>query len=595
MKMRARLIPLVCALSLGWFAGCGSEPQEGAPTGTKSGAAKGAAAVAKLEAPEFLKLIPADTPYVIANYEPIPQEVIDKFATAIQPLLAQLDKEIEKELANTTADTPEDKLGRAILEELKGNLNAQGLEKLGIGKAPIGAVYGIGVLPVFRIQLAKPENLRAVIGRIEQKSGQKAPVKKMGEQEYWTFSEDGFTVAAAIVGKDLVLTFAPDAIAEKVIGLALGVQKPEKSLADAGALTEIIKKYGFTPYGVGLIDSRQIAKTLLGDAQGIHAEVITALQTGGGLPTLSDPCKKEIMGLVDKAPRMVFGYPELSARQLTAHYIVELEGGLAKELAGLRAKVPGLASVPEGAPLLAFGAGLDVSKALEFAKQKATAIQQSPFQCELFADLNQGAGQLATQLQQAMIPPVVLGLDGFYVVVREAQIEGGDVGPQTLQTAKAYGVISTEKPLDLITTLKTMLPQLQGFDVKADAKPVPLPAGALPPGMPTPQVAVGEAAIAISIGQGVEADLPKILKAKAGEDLPLLTFTYDQGKFLEMVNAQMRRSLEHMPPEFKAKAEAEMKADQAVTNALAKVIGTTTYSLLLDEKGLVLVQNVQLD
>ena len=167
-KVSKHLLVVVATMMMA-LTGCGKDGK----TGTPGGKAGTAAALPPVEAPAFMDLIPADTPYAFVSSRQLPTEAMDKIFGAFEPLLKKLDEEIGKELARPAGDGMDDKIGRAIAEELKGNLNKAGLEKMGLSTTPRFAVYGVGVLPVFRFELGNPKALTDMIGRVETKAGAK--------------------------------------------------------------------------------------------------------------------------------------------------------------------------------------------------------------------------------------------------------------------------------------------------------------------------------------------------------------------------------------------------------------------------------------
>ena len=97
----------------------------------------------------------------------------------IEKVRAEIEKEIAAELkGQATSDDPEEKIARALAEELSGKISKAGFAELGVSTSPRWALYGVGLLPVVRVSLADAGKFKAMIGRIEAKSGQKAPTKK---------------------------------------------------------------------------------------------------------------------------------------------------------------------------------------------------------------------------------------------------------------------------------------------------------------------------------------------------------------------------------------------------------------------------------
>lgn len=520
-------------------------------------------AVAAAVAGDPLRFVPAETPYVIANTEALPREFADKIGAAIDPILKKFETELAGQKATLT-DSPDDKVAKAVIEELEGNLNRAGLEKLGLDPDFRFVLYGLGLMPVLRMELKDGEAFKAAIARVESKSGMKAPTAQAGDLQYWRVSNDGITVVIAIVGSQLVLGVTPDATAEKAVPMILGQQLPDATAATALAATA--GKHGFRNT-FGYVDATIIASTVMGDGKGLAGEIFAALSKGEA-PVLDANCKTEIGGIVAKFPRMAFGYTELSGQKITARYTLETEAGLAAELKGLTAPVPGLGQ-DDGA-LLAFGMGINLQKTLDFAKAKAAAVASAPYTCPLLADLNQGFTEMNAGLQAAPIPPFVMGIRGFNVVVKD-----GKIGPEGPSGIKATAIIAADKANELFEMAKGQVPPLAGLTVPADGTPVALPPGTVPPVVDAPHIAVNANGIAISVGIGEEKGLTALLNT-VGAAGPVVAVTYDIKRFLAMMGDQMNAGM-----------NAEEKA---MFDAFTGILGTTRYSLELQDAGIVLNQ-----
>ena len=585
MKFWMTRLAFVAAFGLA-IAGCNKK--EEAPAGEKAegATAEGAEAPKAADMPAFVDYIPADTPYVIAGLKPTPAALATKFFDALDPMLAQLQGELKKELANLgEAATEQDKLGKAILEELDGKLNAKGLESLGISTTPTYAFYGIGLMPVVRVELKDPKALEAAIGRVEAKAGVKAPKLKTGDLEYYGHAEDGLRMVVAIKGKELIFAMTPDAMAETTVPMILGAKKPEKSIKDSGALTDLAKANGYLGYGLGYVDNMNITETLLGEGKGINAQVLAEMQkAGAGIGTVDDTCKAEIKGLAGIAPRIVFGSKEVTDKLWVTHFLVEMRDDIAKDLSGLAAPVPGLGA--DTASLLSFGFGLDVGKTLDFAKKKVAAIKGAPYKCALLTDLNQGATEMEAGLQQPL-PPFVTQIKGLFVNVKAA-----DTSTMPPKDIKAIAVLAADKPADLFAMAKGMVPPLASINLTADGKPLALPAAELgiPPFVQAPHAAMTEAGIAISVGAGEEKNLGAALSAKGATPAPLVSFGYDVGEFMGAVNKQTQAAMAGLPEEFRKQQEAQMKS----TMEFAKVFGVVSSNVTLGAKGLVIEQRLHI-
>jgi hypothetical protein len=553
--------------------------------------------------PAYLELIPAETPYVMAAYARMPQDVVEamfvKFGPvydksletwAAQIAAAQLARSAQAAAVATDPNAPapppsiEDiglKVVSALLDELKGNFSVAGFAKLGLSTQPLFAVYGIGVLPAIRLELKDPALFNAMIDRVQAKSGVTLDKGEVGGQAYRTFTYEEAKIAFATQGNELLVTAGNDAALAAVLPVLFGQQKPEKSLAASGALKKLMDDYGFKPYVLGYVDTKIVAATLMGDGQGLNAKVLATL--GAEIPPLSPVCKTEINGLVDNAPRAVLGYDELTASSMTVRAIVELKPELATALKDLRAPVAGLSEQVEGTPLIALGLGLDVQKVMEFAKGKAAAVGAAPYQCELLAELNNTASEIAGSLASPQIPPVVTTLKGFNLYIQDGSLEGG--APKDL---KAVATVGTANPMVIVAMAQGMIPDLATLKIDASGTPAPLPPIASVPLLAGAQVAVKDTTLALSVGEGMGAKLTQLVDAKPAADAPLLVVAYDAGSFMQKMASVTDALGGAMPPE----AKAEFDRSMALNAELSKLMGMSVNSVLLGDRGITFKQKV---
>lgn len=545
------------------------------------------AAAPKPALPGFLKFVPADTPYVFANLEPAPKAVFDKLMAKIEPMMSEMNGLLDAELARLAAagDTaePSDKVARAILEEFKGRLNQKGLEELGFSAQTRMVVYGIGVLPAIRLEVKNPDAIRAAVARVEQKSGQKLTVVKTGDVEHWLIDKgDGF-FAAGLQGNELVLGIGPAKAKDLYLPVLFGATKPAATLENGGALQKIIDDYKFTPHGAGFIDFKLLADLFVDQATGLNAQIAAALKDAGEAPVPAE-CKAEIPALAANFPRAIFGYEEMNDTDMVADFVLEAKPEIGKELAGLAVSVPGLSANPGGNPVFAFGVGVDVEKTLTLAKAKAAAIQAAPYKCGMLSGLNEAATDAGVGLNQPL-PPFVAMIKGVNVVVRDAKMAGGmAANPMAaLDDAKAYVTIASPSPAELLGVAKVMLPpNLASLQVQPDGKPVALPTEGLPPFLKVPTVTMTSNALALTTGEGMQTEVAEMLSKPAAGPAPLFMVAYHLGKVMAAVNEKMAGLIATMPPDQKAKFEADMARNKAI----AEVIGLVGFSLHASERGI---------
>lgn len=539
------------------------------------------------KAPEgALAYVSADTPYVFANLEPMPQAVVDAWKVKFAPLsdaygklLAQSVRRLESEEG---ASEPAARAARAVLAELEGHVSFDGLGRLGLDLRGMWAFYGVGLVPVMRWELRDPDAFRAFVARVERRYGEKLPTGKAGELAYWRIGgPDGkLSALLAVDGKQLVATIAPHDAGEPLVRRLLGVDLPEDSLEDGDAIEAINRQYRFVPFGSGYLDVVRIATLLLDEKSGIEKEFLAALKIED--KPVDAVCRNEMLAIARKFPRMVVGYTRFDPEAFDQVGVLELERALAAQLQSLAAPVPGLGTT--GSALVDFGMSLKLDKLKEAVDQHANAVAAAPWKCASLTGLNQGFADLQTQLANPVSFAIAPVLQGFRVALSRLDlVEGG--------TPDYAGVlvVASPNPQSLVASARTFVPQLANLKVEAGAAPVALPLDAAPPGTPPMHAAATASALAVSFGPGEDARLDEHLAAPAGDPAPLLAFGYDGsfiGRLLEFGDT---------PDEETTSAEqAEMKESLEVARQIyASVFGRLDGSLVPTERGLELRQSMR--
>ena len=109
----------------------------------------------------LLRYVPADTPYVFAMIDPLPDEVADKFEPKLDAMLTTYQEVLRATIQNRATDKSDAEDGNgipdeaaALLEELAGLLSIEGLRSAGIERDSTMVLYGAGLLPVMRMTLS---------------------------------------------------------------------------------------------------------------------------------------------------------------------------------------------------------------------------------------------------------------------------------------------------------------------------------------------------------------------------------------------------------------------------------------------------------
>ncbi|MCJ7815023.1 MAG: hypothetical protein MUP31_03130 [Xanthomonadales bacterium] len=119
--MKNTRLTLFALFALLAVAGCGNNGEPG-NTSTSS------------SSNELLSYVPADTPYVVANLEPVPEDVLDTFLARLQPVLDTMQSQLTDARGALEAqqDDPGARFAHALLMEFDGKLSRPGLESMGL-------------------------------------------------------------------------------------------------------------------------------------------------------------------------------------------------------------------------------------------------------------------------------------------------------------------------------------------------------------------------------------------------------------------------------------------------------------------------------
>ena len=479
----------------------------------------------KPDADSPLAFAPATTPYVFANLKPVPKPVLESWLALAAPY-NQVQGEVLAALRTDLAELPPAVQALVpLLEVTEGKLSYAGLEEMGLRPDGLGALYGVGLVPVLRMELGDAGKFRKLVAEYEHKRGAALPVDKIDGQDYWRLgggAPDEPALILAIVGEHLVATVDIGAKGPALAEL-LGLHRPERSVRDSDELAKLNDEFEFTPYGTFLLDNRRLAGALSGQ----DAQIAAAL-----LP--SPACQAELAGMAEAVPRAVAGYEELEAKRLRMSAVVELREDLASALQAVPAPVPG--GGDRVGLEVGFGAHLD--KFADFLQARSAAIAAAPFQCEWLRAFN-AAGD---SQQLAPLYMAAGSITGVRLALTELRWEG--VAPEAMAAAV---VVASPNPGALIGMVQGFLPQLAGLKLHPGGEPQRLdlgPAGALlPTAAQTPYIAMSEQGVGIAVGDDAPRQVTARLGATAPEVPPLFRMAYDGAFYAQLLRGMSNLAL----------------------------------------------------
>jgi hypothetical protein len=539
----------------------------------------------------LLQYVPADTPYVFANPEPLPDDVLDKLEPAIDSMLRAyatvirtvVDVELEK--VGEDGGTGEEDADRmdAVATELESLMTLDGLRSAGVGRGSTMVLYGEGLLPVFRLHLTDSALMEQTISRIEEKADMKMATGTIGKQSYRFVGDEEGTLILALVDNDMVATIVPASHTDELLKSVLGLSKPSKSIADSGELQQLMEANEFEPYSLLSIDVKRIVATFLDEQSGSNAELLAMMQYDAS--GLSDVCKTEIREMAGIVPRIIAGYTEFNTKRVSSNFIVELRQDIADGLATLVAPVQGLGLTKGG--LFSFGISLDMLAAREFYSARLDAMEADPFECENFAELQAGVAQGRELLKQP-IPPIAYSVKGFLAVVDA--LEGMNIRAQQPPTSvDASFLLSIDNPQGLLAMGTLFSPELAALNLQPDGKPRKLELPPVSPAVSEAFIAMTDNALAISLGQGGADRIVELFDKEFADPAPFMSMFMDAGQYYGFVADTMLLAQPDDP-------ETPLEITAAMSNLMRAMegwFGETSVNVHFTERGVEMPTTVE--
>lgn len=514
---------------------------------------------------------PADTPYLFANTARVPEKVTTAWGAASDALTTMRIQQFGQLADAFSQPDPEVAAVLNALEDELGNVHsAQELTRAtGFSRSALYAFYGIGDVPVARIELASPETFKAFWARVEKRAGLTAPTATIDQQTYWVIGGTNATLhlLVAIQGKQLVATFVPAKADSTLLKQLLGLARPAKNAVDR--LARIDSDHGYGYYGSGYVDLPRLFANLFDGKD--PATQAFAQDLGESLA--SPACASEFASLANQAPLVTLGLKKYTAQEMRGSLDVRLSPALLGALTELKQPVPGMGATSDDS-MFDLVLALPMEKWQAFVKGRAEAAAAKAYQCPALQSLNDFARTAAN-------PPVQLPPEAASVLGARVVLDQWNIGPQIA----ARALVASSNPAALAQQIQQTLPQFALKTIATDGKPV---AFDLPPrlqamlgGGNQGWIAADQHALVLGIGEGAGARLAPALNAPAGNGDTLLRVHFD-GKMYPLLASWLSRIAATMPPASQAHVQQQVTA----FNLMGKMVESADMDMQLDAMGL---------
>ena len=476
-------------------------------------------------APSFFADIPVDTPYVVAAVDPLDDALRARMYRGVG---AKLHKLLDAERTLVKAeDEPWKRAVAAVIDSFRGTNLDKWYDTLGFAPSPRFALYGIGIYPVFRVELVDAAKFRAIANKaIAAAAGGGIATAKLGDLTYWTATDKTMTVMMAVLDREVVIAYVPAAQLPQLLPALLATEHPQTSLADSTTVPDTLKKFGFTRSLFLSIDVGRIG---------------AALTQMPNSPIGSADCKADFGRLASYMPRITAGYRRLDADGYSAGFVVETSPGIAEVLGRVRKQIPELPR--EGRPLFELSAGIDVDALIDAVRTAVHSLRNQPFKCGDLANMSEALDDIGQKLDEPL-PPEFHGLRGFDAVLDDFSINP----PSGRGGFVAVGAHIGE----LIAMAMGRVPGLPQLSIPNDGVPVALPVALLGlDDIKSAHVGLRDGVAAFAVGDDSERRVTKALTTSPDPHAPFLVFSWDLSRTLEKVpedfsDADTRESMRNM-------------------------------------------------
>lgn len=529
------------------------------------------AALASPESDALLAQVPADTAYLLFSDGSLPEVVRraqwQRAALQLRVARDALDAPAPEPEGKQAAPPVDDRLKRGLLDALLAAVErGDGDLPAGLGFAPTDpwVLHADGLLPVVRARVSRPDDVRAFIAELGERSGEAWTREQVGEAEVWFTDEDNRDarghLLVALEGDRLVAGVVPRRGRAAAIRRLLDDAPARAPFAGSERLAALQGTLGITTTVVFDIDSARIVEQLAAEPDARSRALF-----GTDDPVIGADCIDDARRLARAWPGLSGGYVSIEGQQAASVGLLRTGPSIASDLAGLPGPAPAWPADAGAAPLQV-RLSLDATALAAMIGRQLQGTREQPWTCPSMAGLN----TLPGQWQQAS-PGVIMAtslVQGLWFGMADLPREGAQ---EVLPDAAL--AVSSANPTALLGLMQGFDPSLAALAPVSGGPAVPVSEGGAFGGA---HLALGEGGVAVGSG---EAWVPR-LAALAGPSGPadgrLLDLTIT-GAFMALV---ARREAEDVVAE-KGVSPAEIERRRREASAEATLAAETYAQIRL--------------
>ncbi len=547
--------------------------------------------------------VPSDTPYLVTSLVPIPPaanermkrysgQIIEMFKSgAKQGFLKGLNAG-EPETADAAAKRADAEQMLSLFAQL-GEIytNDEAALKAGFKPQARFAIYGVGLVPVMRVEISDAAKARLTVANtlnkiidFSKKANAKLAVKKRNPDfsytrsalrggEMFRLGTEKVQPIIVIEGDQLVLSVLPlNAQPDLLQMVAPAI--PGSAKAASAKLDVIQKNYGLNGYAIGFVEFAPLANMFMGKANKLEAALWAASHDEKmPMPMPTAACKSEMLSFISHMPRAVMGYTTMTGTEMTAKVVLEVEPEIATQLTSTVVPMPAYGN---GSSFkMAFST--DPLKTMNVMRVQAEKVIAKPYTCPDLLSWNESAAKLKESLANPMLGMVAM-VKGFGLSLDDVAMDFAAEKPEPRGITGNFALFTDQPEAVLgmvqgyVTQLANTKPELAGKPVKLDpAIFASVPAGSLSAN--EGYAAMNSAMLIVGVGKNRLSDLSALQKAPSSKNGEAFEFSYGSA-LLDLALASMEKAKASMPAADQEGYE-QMMVIQKTMMAQIESVGST--------------------
>lgn len=518
----------------------------------------------------LLRYVPADTPFFVVSQQRVPKTVALAHAAR-----STYNREELLSMLRRAAEADQEASGRTLailirlVELLPERFDEAGFASLGLRPDAHIALYGMGLLPVFRLEIGNREAFQNFLDRLFAIIEVTPQRERRGDREWIRATISPLSLHLLVGDTDVALTVAPVDLPSEQLDRLLGDRLPERHLGESGRLEELTRRHRFLPYQVGRFDTAAIIAEL---AQPSLA--VARIEPAQAVLEKSE-CKQDFESLARRYPGIDFGMRRFDENNAEMAFIFRTDPALAADLGKLAAPLPKLAPP---LPLFDLAFGLRAHELAALLGRWAQALDQAPYRCEALKAINELAGTFRTAATNPAT--AMVGSAGEGAMVRLDRLNLANLkDPDFAATV----ILVSPNPQGTVGLLAGVMPEIAQLGLVVGGEPVAVPAELLGPPIRSAFAGLGERSAVVALNHTDASAVKAVLAAPADPHQRVFLLEIS-GSFLAVLAEALRRASEAggADPNLAVQAaQLEHYAREVVSASFAAQIGAEGVELVV--------------